>query len=53
MCRTMSQALSHRLYTVVEREKTPGIIKVKFGDIPGVITLSIKQLENVMSCAAL
>jgi hypothetical protein len=41
--RTISKALDHKLITVVEREKTPGIIQLRFGDIPTIITIEISK----------
>jgi hypothetical protein len=44
--RTISQALSDPMFTVVSREEIPGIIKFKFGKIPAVITVKIWKLDD-------
>jgi hypothetical protein len=46
MIRTINQALSHPMFTVVKREETPGIVEIKFGEISTVITIKISQLED-------
>ena len=43
--RTISQALSHPMVTVVEREKIPGIIRLQFGAIATIISLKIRKLN--------
>jgi hypothetical protein len=44
--RTITQALSHPMFTIVTREETPGIFKIRFGEIPTVITIKITQLPD-------
>jgi hypothetical protein len=44
--RTISQALSDPMFTVVSREKIPGIFQFKFGKIPAVITVKIWKLGD-------
>jgi hypothetical protein len=46
MIRTINQALSHAMFTVVKRKETPGIFQIKFGKIPTVITIKILQLKD-------
>jgi hypothetical protein len=46
MIRTINQALSHPMFTVITREETPGIFEIKFGKIPIPITIKISQLPD-------
>jgi hypothetical protein len=43
---TVSHALSNSMFTIVEREKTPGVFIVKFGKIPTLITIEVSRLED-------
>jgi hypothetical protein len=52
MIRTINQALSHAMFTVVKREETPGIFQIKFGEIPTVITIKISQEDDRFSLDA-
>jgi hypothetical protein len=43
---TIRQALSRPMFTVVEREKTPGIFQLRYGEIATVFTVEIRPTER-------
>jgi hypothetical protein len=46
MIRTISRALSDKMFTVVSRDNARGVFQIRFGTIPTVITIQVLRLNN-------